>query len=103
MQSRKNVANYLQRMASLEGYLVAKTVRTGSQQIIALPPAVDESAANVKDQKIIRAEEVKTVVKRQLKLEDALKKGCAMVYNQCSQEVKDKLEATNDWESIQQN
>jgi hypothetical protein len=103
MQSRKNIANYLQCMASLEGYLVAKTVRTRSQQIIALPPAVNESAANVKDQKIIRAEEVKTLVKRRLKLEDALKKGCATVYNQCSQEVKDKLEATNDWESIQQN
>ncbi len=25
-----------------------------------------------------------------------------MVYNQCSQEVKDRLEATNDWECIQQ-
>jgi hypothetical protein len=38
-----------------------------------------------------------------LKLEDALKKGYAMVYNQCSQEVKDKLEATDDWKRIQQN
>jgi hypothetical protein len=97
MQSQKNVANYLQCTASLEGYLVAKTARTRSQQIIALPLAVDESVADVEDQKIIRAEEVKPVVKRRLKLEDALKKGYATVYNQCSQEVKDKLEATNNW------
>ncbi len=63
-QSRKNVASYLQRTASSEGYLVAKMVRTGRQQIIALPPAANESAAGVKNQKIIRAEEVKTVAKR---------------------------------------
>ena len=63
-QSCKNVANYLQRTALSEGYLVAKTVRMGSQQIIALLPAVNESAADVEDQMIIRAEEVKTVVKR---------------------------------------
>ncbi len=101
-QSRKNVANYLQRTASSEGYLVAKTVRTGKKQLIALPPAVNENATDVNDQRIIRAEEVKTVAKRRLKLEDALKKGYATVYDQCSQEVKDKLEAANDWECIQQ-
>jgi hypothetical protein len=33
-------------------------------EIIALLPAVNESAADVEDQMIIRAEEVKTVVKR---------------------------------------
>ncbi len=32
---------------------------------------------------------------------ESLKKGYAMVYNQCSQEVKDKLEGTNNWESTQ--
>jgi hypothetical protein len=67
-----------------------------------LPPTVDEKATNLNDQRIIRAEEVKTVAKRRLKLEDALKKGYTTVYNQCSQEVKDKLEATNNWECIQQ-
>jgi hypothetical protein len=77
-------------------------VRTGKKQLIKLPPAVDENATNVNDQKIIRAEEVKTVAKRHLKLEDVLKKAYATVYDQCSQEVKDKLEATNDWEFIQQ-
>ncbi len=95
MQLRKNITNYLQRTALLEGYLVAKTVRTGRQQIITLPHAVDESVADIKDQKVIRAEAVKAVVKRRLKLEDALKKGYATVYDQCSQEVKDKLEGTN--------
>jgi hypothetical protein len=57
---------------------------------------------NIDNQRIIRAEEVKMVAKRRLKLEDALKKGYAMVYNQCSQEVKDKLEVTNNCECIQQ-
>ncbi len=74
----------------------------GKKQLIALPPTVDENATDVDDQRIIRAEEVKTVAKRHLKLEDALKKGYGMVYNQCLQEVKDKLKATNDWECIQQ-
>ncbi len=60
----KNIANYLQRTALLEGYLVAKMVKMGRQQISALPTAINESAANVKDQKIIRVEEVKTVAKR---------------------------------------
>ena len=32
---------------------------------------------------------------------ESLKKGYATVYDQCSQEVKDKLEATDNWESIQ--
>jgi hypothetical protein len=98
----KNVANYLQHTALLEGYLVSEMVRTGKKQLIALSPAVNENATNVDDQRIIRAEEVKTVSKRHLKLEDVLKKGYATVYDKCSQEVKDKLEATNDWECIQQ-
>jgi hypothetical protein len=34
-QSCKNVANYLQCTASLEGYLVTETVRTGKKQLIA--------------------------------------------------------------------
>jgi ATP-dependent Lon protease len=100
-QSRKNVSNYLQRTLAYEGYLVAETVRTGKKQIIEFPPAVDESAADAEDQKIIRAEEVKTVAKRQLKLGEALKKGYATIYDQCSQEVRDKLESTDDWDKTQ--
>ncbi len=103
MQSRKNVANYLQRTSANEGYLVAETVRTGREQIIELPAAVDLNAADADDQRIIRGEEVKTIAKRRLKLAESLKKGYAMVYDQCSQEVKDKLEGTDDWESTQKN
>ncbi len=63
-QSRTNVSNYLQRTLAYEGYIIAEMVRTGKKQIIELPPAVGESAADAEDQKIIRAEKVKTVVKR---------------------------------------
>ena len=74
-QSQKNVANYLQRTSANEGYLVAETVRTGRQQIIELPPAVNPNDANADNQRIIRAEEVKTIAKRRLKLSKSLKKG----------------------------
>ena len=95
------MSNYLQRTSAYEGYLVAKTVRTVKKQIIELLPALDESAADAADQKIIRAEEVKMVAKRRLKLGEALKKGYATVYDQCSQEVRDKLESTDDWDKTQ--
>ena len=100
-QLRKNVANYLQRTSASEGYLVAEMVRTGREQIIELPTPVDPNASDAEDQKIIRAEEVKTIAKRRLKLAESLKKGYTRVYDQCSQEVKDKLKGTDDWESIQ--
>ncbi len=100
-QSQKNVVTDLQRTLAFEGYLVAKTVRTGREQIIVLPLAVDPNAPDAADLAIISAEEVKTLAKRRLKLAKSLKKGYATVYNQCSQEVKDKLEATGDWEVTQ--
>jgi hypothetical protein len=68
-QSCKNVANYLQRTFTAEGYLVAETVRTGKKPIIELPPAVDPNAPDVDNLNIIRVEEVKSVAKRQQKLE----------------------------------
>jgi hypothetical protein len=100
-QLRKNVANYLQRTSASEGYLVAETVRTGREQTIPLPAAVDASAPDAADLKIIRDEEVKTIAKRRLKLQDSLKKGYATIYDQCSQEVRDKLEATDDLDKTQ--
>jgi hypothetical protein len=100
-QSWKNVANYLQWTLASKGYLVAKTVRTGKEQTIALPSAVDASAPDAADLKIIRDKEVKMIAKRRLKLQDSLKKGYATVYDQCSQEVCDKLEATDDWDKTQ--
>jgi hypothetical protein len=65
-QSRKNVANYLQRTSASKGYLAAKMVRTGKEQTIALPAAVDTKAPNAADLKIIRDKEVKTIAKRRL-------------------------------------
>ncbi len=100
-QSGKNMSNYLQHTLAYDGYLVAEMVCTGKKQIIKLLPVVDESAADAEDHKIIRAEEVKTVAKRRLKLGEALKKGYATVYDQCLQEVRDKLESTDDWDKTQ--
>jgi hypothetical protein len=101
MQSRKNVANYLQRTAPDKGYLVAETVSTGRAQVILLPPPVDDTASNAAEQKIIREEAVGAIAKRKAKLNSALKKGYATVWDQCSQEVRDKLEVSNDWERTQ--
>ena len=100
-QSRKNVANYLQRTALDKGNLVAETMRTGKLQTIALPPPIDTAASNTEDQKIIREEAVRAIAKRKAKLDSALKKGFTTVWDQCSLEVRDKLEASNDWERTQ--
>jgi hypothetical protein len=100
-QSWKNVANYLQCTAALEGYLVAETVRMGRKQVIDLPSAINPNDLELEDKKIIQAEEVKTIAKRHLKLEDSLKKGYATVYDQCLQEVQDKLELTDNCERTQ--
>jgi hypothetical protein len=78
-------------------------VRTRREQIIPLPPAVDANAPDAADLNIIRAEDVKTIAKRRLKLSDSLKNGFATVFDQCSQEVKDKLESSEDWEETQKN
>jgi hypothetical protein len=66
-QLHKNIANYLQRTSACEGYLVAEMVRTGREQIIPLPPAVDVNTPDAADLNIIRGEEVKTIAKRRLK------------------------------------
>ena len=62
-QSRKYVANYLQRSSPTEGYLVADTVHTGRKQVIELPATVEENAPNAADLAVIRTEEVKLVAK----------------------------------------
>ena len=100
-QSRKNVANYLQCTVADEGYLVVETIRTGKQQIIALPPPVDANAMDADDQKIIREEAVRAIAKKKVKLDNALKKGFVTVYDQCSLEVRDKLEASDEWDKVQ--
>ena len=95
------MANYLQRTAADEGYLVAETVQTGKEQIIALPPAIGPNVADADDQKIIREEAVRAIAKRKAKLDNALKKGFTTVYDQCSLEVRDKLEASDEWDKVQ--
>ncbi len=100
-QLRKNKASYLQHTSAVEGYLVGETVRTGKKQIIKLPSAVDPNAIDVDDQNIIRTDKVKLVAKRRQKLEEFLKKGYIAVYDQCSQEVRNKLENTIDWDKKQ--
>jgi hypothetical protein len=100
-QLQKNVANYLPSTAALEGYLVAETVRTGRKQVINLPSAIDPNDPELEDKKIIQAEDVKTIAKWRLKLEDSLKKGYATVYDQCLQEVQDKLKLMDNWERMQ--
>jgi hypothetical protein len=51
-QSQKNVANYLQHTLAAEGYLVAETVCTSKKQTIDLPPAINESAPDMDDQRL---------------------------------------------------
>ena len=73
----------------------------GKEQIIALPPAVNPNAVDADDQKIIWEEAVRAIAKRKVKLDNALKKGFATVYDQCSLEVRDKLEASDEWDRVQ--
>jgi hypothetical protein len=100
--SRVEVANYIQRTLANEGYLVAETIRTGEEQLIPLPAPVDPKDPNKTDLEAIWAEDVKNVAKRRQKLRDLLMKGYATVYGQCLQEVCNKLKASKDWETIQQ-
>ncbi len=95
------MANFLQRTAHDEGYLVTETVRTGKQQTIDLPPPINGNDPNAEDLKIVCAKEVKSVAKCRLMLEESLKKGYATVYSQCAEEVRDKLKSSVDWERIQ--
>jgi hypothetical protein len=98
---QKNIANFLQWSSAAEGYLVAETVQTGKKQMIKLPTAMDKKVPDKDNLNIIRNKEIKSVAKRQQKLGESLKKGFATVYEQCSREVKEKLENTKNWEGKQ--
>ena len=100
-RSHEEVANFLQRTSAEEGYLVTETVRTGKQQLIPLLPPIHPNVEDKADLEIIRAEDVKTIAKRQQKLQESLKKGYLTVYGQCSQVVRDKLKSTENWELMQ--
>jgi hypothetical protein len=99
--SREEVANYIQCTLADEGYLVAETIRSGEEQSIPLPAPVDLNDPNKTDLEAIPAEDVKNFARRRQKLRESLMKGYATVYGQCSQEVRDKLKASKDWETIQ--
>jgi hypothetical protein len=100
---RKEIANYVQRTLTDEGYLVVETIRTGKEQTIPLPPPVDQNAADKADLEIIWSKDVKTIAKRQQRLNEALKRGYTTLYGQCSQDVQDKLKSTENWEATQKN
>ena len=54
-RSREEIANYVQRTSTDEGYLVAETIHTVKEQSIPLPPPVDQNAADKEDLEIIRS------------------------------------------------
>ena len=44
---------------------------------------------------------MKAVGKQRIQLDKDLKRAYAVVYEQCSQEVKDKLATTDGWEAVE--
>ena len=75
--------------------MVAQTIWTGDEQVIAPPAAIADDDPYAKDNIIIRTELVKAVAKRRVNLDSDVKRGYAMLYDQCSQDVKDKIEASD--------
>jgi hypothetical protein len=73
----------------------------GKKQMIKLPAAMHKNTPDKDNMNIIRNKEIKSVAKRQQKLGELLMKGFVTVYEQCSREVKEKLENTKNWEAIQ--
>ena len=69
--------------------------------MINLPPPVPANDPEADDLIIIREEVVRAVAKRRITLNQDLKKVFATVYNQCSQEVRDKLESSDGWDTVQ--
>jgi hypothetical protein len=64
---------------------------------------MDPNAANAANLQIIQEEAIKSIAKRKAKLDNMLKKGYTTVFNQCLQEVQDKLKTSNDWDKTQRN
>jgi hypothetical protein len=62
---------------------------------------VDPDSPTAADDELIRQELVKVVGKRRIKLSKPITKACIMVYGQCLDDMKEKLEASRDWERIQ--
>jgi hypothetical protein len=69
--------------------------QSSKKQTINLPGPVDANSPTAADNELIRQELVKGVGKRQMKLFKLLMKAHATVYGQCSEDVKEKLEASS--------
>ena len=100
-QSRKNIASYVQHSVGKEAYLVAQTISTGVLQTIDLPPPVPANDPEADDLVIVREKVLRAVAKRRITLNQYLKKVFATLYDQCSQEVRDKFESSHGWETVQ--
>ena len=96
--SKEAVANYVQ-MNYEEGFLVAQEIRLGQVQAIDMPAAVDPNDPDAADLAIVRQEEVKAVAKARNKKAASTKKAFALVYEQCSPAVKDKLKDSDGWQA----
>ena len=83
-----------------ESFLIAQVIRTGTAQTIEMPPAAD---VNDPDAVIVRTEQVRAIAKRRAKLDASTKRGFAILYDQCSEQVKMKLESSTGWENTQAN
>ena len=95
------MASYVQHSVGKEAYLVAQTIWTGVLQTINLPPPVPANDPEADDLIIVREELVRALAKMRITLNQDLKKGFATVYDQCSQEVREKLESSDGWETVQ--
>ena len=100
-QSRKNIASYIHQIVGKEAYLVAQTIRVGVLQMIDPPPPVPANDPYSDDLSIVRVEVLRAAAKRRITLNQDLKKGFAKVYDTCYQEVREKLESSDGWETVQ--
>ena len=69
--------------------------------MIDIPPPVPANDPDAADLAIVRVEIVRAMAKRRITLNKDLNKGFSTVYDQCSQEVRDKLESSDGWEDVQ--
>ena len=81
-----------------ESFLVDQTIGMGREESTKRP---DAAAAGDAGTVLKQIEEVKHITKKQMKLKASIKKGFTIVFNQCSLQVKTKLEATLDWNNTQ--
>ena len=59
-------------------------MRTGKEQLITLLLPINQSMAEVEDQKNIQEEALRAIAKQKAKLDSVLKKGYATMWDQCS-------------------